>query len=154
MLSRGGREVGEDFAQAGADPGQLRLVHRREFFQHASGAGGEPNEHLAAVFRVSRFGEEAVGFHPGHQTDGAVVPDLQLAGEFADRQGIAIRGTANDEHGLVLLRGHAGCEGGRLAKVKKVPEGMTEGGEVPVIGLGNGGEITGLNDALVWCGRR
>jgi hypothetical protein len=132
--------VVEDFAEAGTDPREFRLMDRREIFEHPPAARREPNQDLAMAPWVAGLGNQAIGLHAIDEADRAVVADFEPLGEIADGQALSFRTPANYEHGLVLLRRYAGVEGSLFAKVQEFPERMAERGQMPVIGLRDVGE--------------
>ena len=113
----------------------------REFLQYPPAARGKADEDLAVVGRVFRFADKPFRRHPAHQSDGAVMPYLQTRGELSDGEVVAPRGAAQDEHGLVLLRGDTGCQRRVFAEVKEIPERMAECGQMFKVGVGDGWEF-------------
>lgn len=149
LLSRGGFELIENFAQGGADPCQFRFVNWRQRFQDAPATRGKSNEYLAPVVSVFRLHYQSRRCHPIHQAHCAVMPDFQQPGKFPHRQLIALRETPDYQHGLVLLRRHAGCQSRFFAEAKKLPERVAECSQKLVIGVRYGGRFFAVDDRFL-----
>lgn len=131
--------MGEDVLQGGADAGELGLVGGRKPFQGSLAVGGQADLNPAPVGGIVCLDHQAVGFHPGDQADGAVMPDFEKGGEFPDGESAVRWEAADDEHGLVLLRAHPGDARGVLAEMKKFAQLVAKGRQMRVIGPGDGG---------------
>src|SRR5579871_3949509 len=104
--------------------------------QHLLAAGGEGDEHLAAVFRAATTRDQALPHQPVHQFDSAVMLYLQALGEVHDAR-LFMTGFALDgEHQLMLLRLDADAPGGLFTEALKTADLVAKLGQSLVIGAG------------------
>ena len=94
--------------------------------------------HPAPVGRRRGAAHQAAPGQPVDQADGAVVAELEPFGEFTDRDIVAFREALDREQRLVLLRGQARGAGRLLAELLETAQGVPEGGQPLVVGLGEG----------------
>jgi hypothetical protein len=109
-------------------PGRTQLVvmMKRQLSYHFLALGGERQQHLAAVLRSPRPMNEPTSFQAVHQFHGAVVADLQPAGQLSNPRTHSRRHSLDCQHHLILAAFHPGLLYRLLAEVKKAANLVTE----------------------------
>lgn len=105
---------------------QLFLMNGGEFSENGFAAGGERKPDLAAILPVGQPPEKMLGRQPVHQAHGAVMPNLQPFGQFADGDPVAAWKTLDSQHRLVALRSEARRVGRIFTEMQKLSERVAE----------------------------
>lgn len=132
---RGRVKVVQQAAQFGAGLFELLPVHCREFFQFFLADAAEPEKHLSAVLAGQFSLEEIFGGHAVHQADGAVMPQAQTLGQFANGHTVAPGKTLDGQHRLVLLGSQSDSSRGLFAEMDESPERVPKRRESFILGF-------------------
>jgi CIC family chloride channel protein len=113
----------------GADPLQLAAVSGREAEQEGFPLTGQRQMDLTAVGVAAAALEEPALGQAVDQADGAVMADLEMLGERADRYRAPPRQAAHGQEGLVLLGSQPHLTGGFLAEMEEAPQRVAKLGQ-------------------------
>src|SRR5215469_13536420 len=104
--------------------------------EHLISAGGEADEHAAAIRGCVLARYQAQLHEAIHQFNSGMMSKLQTFGQFSYGYQLPPRKTFDCQQGLMLLGSESSAFGSVLAESQELAEGMAEGGEVFEFGFG------------------
>jgi len=116
----------ERFNQLRPSRAQLLAMRQRKLREQVFAAGGQPEEHFAAVRPAAHTPHPSIARKPVGQFDGAVMANLQLPGQESHRGLEGVAKPLDGQKRLVLLRIDSYGSGGALAELEVTPDFVPE----------------------------
>jgi len=98
------RQAFQEKAKTWTEPANFHPVGGRQFLQNPCSGSAELYIDLAAILHTGFAFDQALGGKAIHQSDRAVVRNLKLLRQFADRNTLAFGEALDSQQGLVLAR--------------------------------------------------
>jgi len=112
--------------QAGSSGSEFPAVQPGKGFEQVFAAGGQPEEHFAAVRPAADTPHPSVTRKPMGQFNGAVMANLQLPGQESHRGLEGVAKPLDGQKRLVLLRIDSRGSGRALAELEVTPDFVPE----------------------------